>query len=504
MTAVVSHDPRTGEVVGTASPSSAAQVEETVARASAAASAIADASPGERRRWLHAVAVALEERVDEVAAVADRETGLGLERLSSEVGRAAGQLRFYGDVAAEGSYLDATLDTDDTGAVRLARINRPLGPVAVFGASNFPLAFSVLGNDTASALAAGCPVVAKAHDAHVSLSILVADIATAALLSAGAPEGALGVVAGFDAGVALVGDADVSAVGFTGSQAGGLALWRLANERPVPIPVYAEMGTVNPVVVTPAAAEDAASIAQGFVGSFTLGSGQYCTKPGLMFAPQQAAMPTKVADALRRLGPKPLMLTEGIAAALESGLAELEEAGADLVYATRTGGAGWAGAAAVLEVPLAALQSGSRLLEECFGPVVLVAEYDEPSEVVAAVGELQGCLAAAVFAATPDDPDAPEILSSLARIAGRVCVNEWTTGVAASWAQHHGGPWPATTQPATTSVGAAALRRWLRPVAYQAIPDRWLPQPLRAENPWRIPRRVNGSIVPVTELEPHG
>jgi NADP-dependent aldehyde dehydrogenase len=493
---VVSHDPRTGSVAGTVDATDVADVGRPVGRAQIAAAVTAAASPVERRRWLYAVAGALEDRVEEIVEIADRETGLGVERLTGEVGRTADQLRFYADVAVEGSYLEATIDTDDAGGARLAKVSHPLGPVAVFGASNFPLAFSVLGNDTASALAAGCPVIAKAHDAHVTLSVFLAEIARSALESAGAPQGTLDLVVGFDAGVALVRHAGVAAVGFTGSQAGGLALWRLANERAIAIPVYAEMGTVNPIVVTPTAACDADAIASGFVGSFTLGAGQYCTKPGLLFAPREASMPIRVASALRAAEAEPVMLTERIAALLKAGVEELQAAGAALVYATPARQAGWAGTAAVLTVPITAVTAGSRLLEECFGPVVLVVPYDDLEEVVAAVDELQGCLAASVFAAGPDDPDAAAFVRRLAATAGRVCLNEWTTGVGCSWAQHHGGPWPATTQPATTSVGAAALRRWVRPVAYQAVPDPWLPEPLQAANPWMISRRVNGVIEP--------
>ena len=499
MSPVVSHDPRTGSVVGAVDASTGPDVERCVMRAQAAAPVTAAASPAERRHWLYAIAGALEGRVQQIVEIADRETGLGVGRLTSEVGRAAGQLRFCGDVAVEGSYLDATIDTDDAGSVRLAKVSHPLGPVAVFGASNFPLAFSLLGNDTASALAAGCPIVAKAHDAHVTLSLFLADVAASALEAAGAPEGALDLVAGFDAGAALVAHAGVAAVGFTGSQAGGFALWRLANERPIVIPVYAEMGTVNPIVITPAAAADIGAIAAGFVGSFTLGSGQYCTKPGLLFAPRQASMPMRVAEALRGAEAEPVMLTERIAATLSSGVEELQAAGAGLVYATPARSAGWAGTAAVLTLPITSVKAGSRLLDECFGPVVLVVPYDDLGDVVEAINELQGCLAASVFAGGLDDPDAATFVRLLAQKAGRVCLNEWTTGVGCAWAQQHGGPWPATTQPASTSVGAAALRRWVRPVAYQGMPDAWLPKPLQAANPWAITRRVNGVIEQATK-----
>ena len=207
---------------------------------------MATGSPRQRRDWLHAVAAALEENTAELVELAEVETALGDTRLTSEVSRAAGQLRFYGDVAAEGSYLAATLDRPTSTTPGLARVNQPLGPVAVFGASNFPFAFGVLGNDFGSALAAGCPVVPKSHPAHPLLSDRLAEVARAALLDAGAPDGSLEMVVGYDAGLALVRDEGVAALAFTGSQAAGLALWRIANERRTVIPTYAGMGTVDP------------------------------------------------------------------------------------------------------------------------------------------------------------------------------------------------------------------------------------------------------------------
>ena len=250
------HDARTGTAVGRFPTSSAAHVRDVVARAASAAPAVAAASPDERRRWLVAVADALQDsrKAGELVRVADRETALGETRLTAELARCAGQLRFYGDVGAEASYLRVSVDHATDATPDLRRMQVPLGPVAVFGASNFPFAFGSLGNDTGSALAAGCPVVAKAHPAHPETSRLLGAVATEALVAAGAPDGAFGLVAGFEAGEALVRAPEVGAVAFTGSQRGGLSLWRLANQRDVVIPVYAEMGTVNPVVMTTGAA----------------------------------------------------------------------------------------------------------------------------------------------------------------------------------------------------------------------------------------------------------
>ncbi|WP_036488014.1 aldehyde dehydrogenase family protein [Nocardioides sp. Iso805N] len=482
-----SYRARDGVMVGRILDSSPEQTAESVDRACVAIRPLADTAPAQRRSWLDHLAAVLLDHRDELAALADAETALGMPRLTGEVERMAAQLRFYGDVAAEGSYLGVSVDTGPS----LVRVNQPLGPVAVFGASNFPFAFGVLGNDTASALAAGCPVVAKAHPAHALLSERLAELALQALREAGAPNGAFGMVRGLQAGADLVRAAGVAAVGFTGSQPGGLALWRLANEREIVIPVYAEMGTVNPAVLTArGAVARATEVAEGFVASFTLGSGQFCTKPGLLLAPAGRSMPEAVGRALTALAPHSTMLTRGIADAVQMGVKELMAAGAELVTAAPGPGTGWSADAAVLRVSTAALAQGGRLHQECFGPVALVVEYDDPQDLREALAGLQGSLTGTVFTdGTDTDPDAAWLMLALAGKVGRVTVNEWPTGVAWTWAQQHGGPWPATSRPEATSVGAAALDRWVRPVAYQGVPDHWLPPAGRADNPWRVPQR---------------
>ncbi|HEX6360989.1 aldehyde dehydrogenase family protein [Actinophytocola sp.] len=481
----VSYDARTGRVVEEIPTSTLSEVDAVLAAAAAVAPVAAATPPATRKSWLYAIAAALEvpETVDELVALADRETGLGEERLRMEVGRAPIQLRYYADVAVEGSYVDVTVDA---GPPRLARMRVPLGPVAVFGASNFPFLFSVLGTDTGSALAAGCPVVAKAHPAHPALSARLGELALAALASDDAPAGLFALVSGFDAGSRLVRSPNTAAVAFTGSQRGGLALWRMANERDVVIPVFAEMGTVNPVVVTPAGVSS--SLATGFVESFTRGTGQYCTKPGLLFAPAGSDMATQVTEALRGLAPSAWLLTSQIADAAVEGVGELVAAGGTIAGQVPAPESGWTAPATVLTVPIEKLTSGSRLLEECFGPVAIVTEYRDRAELEAALDELQGTLAAAVMAGDAD-PDVPWLVDRLSKLAGRVTVNDWPTGVAVSGAQHHGGPWPSTTNPATTSVGAAALTRFTRPVAYQNVPEAALPPALQESNPWHLPRR---------------
>ncbi|MFZ2503339.1 MAG: aldehyde dehydrogenase family protein, partial [Nocardioides sp.] len=316
-------------------------------------------------------------------------------------------------------------------------------------------------------------------------------------------DGTFAMVSGFAAGTALVQAPEIAALAFTGSQRGGMALWRAAAEREVVIPVYAEMGTVNPVVVTRAAAHARAeAVASGYVGSFTLGMGQFCTKPGLLLVPAGSGLAALVGQALTDAAPAGWLLTDGIAAGYAQGLGELTGAGATvLAEITAPGGggstgstAGWAAGARALGVPAGLIQRGSRLTEECFGPVGLVTEYADDAELAALLAALQGTLAACVMA-EPDDPQLPDLLEQLTPLAGRVAVNDWPTGVAFRWAQQHGGPWPATTVPSATSVGAAALDRFTRPVTYQSVPDAALPPTLQAANPWGLPRRVDGAWV---------
>jgi NADP-dependent aldehyde dehydrogenase len=494
VSSTVSRDPRTGEVVGTVRDSTPDEVAEAVGLAQTAAPLLAATPTAVRRQWLDALADALEHHVDELWALADRETALGETRLRGEVARVAAQLRFYGRAAEQGSFLGLDLDSATDTSPALVRVQRPVGPVAVFGASNFPFAFGVLGNDTGSALAAGCPVVTKAHPAHAALCERLAEIAELVLREQGAPRGTFALVRGFEAGTALVAHPGTGAVAFTGSQAGGMALLEASRRREVPVPVYAEMGTVNPTVLTRAVAttERLPEIAAGFVASFTLGSGQYCTKPGLLLVPAGSGAAQVVADALVAAVPAPVMLTEAIAAQVSTGVEALVAAGAEVVVRVESDAA-WGAPAVVLHAPASAFVRGSRLLEECFGAVVLVVEYADDAELTAVVDTLQGSLTAGLWAVA-DDPDGAAYLRLLEPGAGRVLVNGWPTGVAVGWAQTHGGPWPSTSDPRTTSVGAAALSRFVRPVTFQSVPDAWLPPEARAANPWRLPRRVDGVV----------
>ncbi|MCE1179344.1 MAG: aldehyde dehydrogenase family protein [Micrococcales bacterium] len=496
MTTDVSRSARTGEAGEEIAASAASDVQLALTAAREVAATLAATSPAQRRDWLIAVADAAQAATEQLVAVADQETGLGEARLSAEVAGMAGQTRFYTDVAAEGSWLGATLDPQTDTAPALGRVQMPLGPVAVFGASNFPFRFGTLGNDTSSAIAAGCPVIVKAHPAHPLTARLLGEIATGALRDAGAPEGTFAQLVGFEAGTALVAAPEIEAVAFTGSQRGGMALWEIANQRQRVIPVYAEMGTVNPVVVTRGGAgARLAEIASGFVGSFTLGMGQFCTKPGLLLAPSGSDAAAVVGQALESAAPQGWMLTEQIGHSAVAGIAELVDAGAQVVAQTPAAESGWTSPATVLRVEAADLIRGEeRLLEECFGPVALVVEYADDAERDAVLAALQGSLAAAVMPAGADDPEVPALVGALAGQVGRVTVGDWPTGVAFAWAQQHGGPWPATSIPSATSVGAAALDRFTRPVTFQSTPDAALPPALQAANPWGIPRRVGGRL----------
>ena len=492
----MSASPRTAAVVAGPPESLPREVQDAVIAAAAAAATIGETDPRVRRTWLHALADAVERAGDELVAVADDETALGEPRLRGELAKAAANARYYAEVGVRGDWLQARVEAvAGPPAIDLRRAQLPLGPVAVFGASNFPFQFGVVGHDTCSALAAGCPVVVKAHPAHQRLSARLAEVAGAALAAAGAPSGSFALVVGFEAGLALVDAPEVAAVGFTGSQRGGLALVERAGRRPRPIPVYAEMGTVNPVVVTVAGAARAEEIAEGFAGSFTLGLGQFCTKPGLLLVPRGSGLPEAVAARIAR-SEGGWLLSEAIAHSYAAAVRRLAEAGAVPTASGQAPAAGFAAAPHLLRAEVEDLQPGSPLLEECFGPVALVVEYDGLDQALTVLGRLQPSLAASVWAgrgepgSSDGDPDVAPLVRQLAGQVGRVIVDGWPTGVACADAMHHGGPWPTTSRPDATSVGAAALQRWTRPVAFQDVPDDALPPGLQDANPWHLIRDV--------------
>ena len=479
-------DPRTGEPVGEpVAETTDAEVDAVVAAAVAAAPAWgAQAEAGLRAEALEAVADALDAHAGELSVLADTETALGGERLIGEVARTTGQLRLFTQVLRDGGYADAVVSPAVGVVPDVRRVTRPVGPVAVFAASNFPFAFSVAGGDTASALAAGCPVVVKAHEGHPVTSDVTAEIVAGALASAGAPSGAFGLVHGVEAGLRLLRHPAIAAAGFTGSTAGGLALARIAAERPVPIPFYGELGSVNPSIVLPGAAFSRPSaIATGYAGSLTLGTGQFCTNPGLLFVPEDVGLLTAISEAVGASAGG-AMLTGRIFAGYEDAVAEAaDHPGVTELAAGQPGPGPWGATPRVFQLTLKEFAADIAVLSrERFGPAGLVITYPSVEDLLPVLAALAGNLVGTVHLDTDSAQDielARQVIAVLEHVAGRIVCNGWPTGVAVVAAQHHGGPFPATTVPAYTSVGTAAIRRWLVPVAYQNFPAELLPAALR-------------------------
>ncbi|MFE0464343.1 aldehyde dehydrogenase (NADP(+)), partial [Kitasatospora sp. NPDC058965] len=472
---VQGYAPRTGEPYG--SPVPATTPEQAAAVCTDLAGheqAWADAPRADRARALDLIADELDSHAAELTELADAETALGRPRLTGEIARTTGQLRLFAELLREGGYQGVVVEPAEGARPDLRRIKRPTGLVAVFAASNFPFAFSVAGGDTASALAAGCPVVVKAHEAHPLTARRTAELVRGALDRAGAPP-VFALVHGVEAGVALVRHPAVTGVGFTGSTRGGLALAELCARRPVPIPFYGELGSVNPVVVLPgAAARDAAGLAQGYAGSLTLGVGQFCTNPGLAFVPQDDGLLAEFAKAVAQTGGGP-MLSARIHAGYAAGVAQLlDRPGVRLLAEGRAGEGPWAGTPALVAIPGELFDAEPEFFtEERFGPVGVLVLGDTLADAAGRVAACPGSLTVSVHLDTADPADlaaAQRVLAVARRRAGRLVVNGWPTGVAVSRAQHHGGPFPAGTSAAHTSVGTAAIERWLVPVVYQDCP----------------------------------
>ncbi|AQA01193.1 aldehyde dehydrogenase (NADP(+)) [Mycobacterium sp. MS1601] len=454
-----------------------------------------------RARFLESVASNIEAISAVLIPRASAETGLPQARITGEVGRTCGQLRLFAAVLREGSWNGARIDPaqpDRTPAPRADIRQRtvPLGPVAVFGASNFPLAFSVAGGDTASALAAGCPVVVKAHDAHPGTSELVGRAVTKAVADAGLPAGTFSLLfgSGRELGTALVTDARIKAVGFTGSRSGGTALVAAAAARPEPIPVYAEMSSINPVfLLAGALSARADELGAAFVGSLTMGSGQFCTNPGLVIAVDGPDLDTFVAsatDALAQAAPTP-MLTPNIAKSYAEGVRDLEGA-ADLVARGRDGDSPTACRAALFSADAASFLASEVLQAEVFGASSLVIRCADSDEMASVASKLEGQLTATVHTDDSDVAEAARLLPVLELKAGRILFNGWPTGVEVGYAMVHGGPFPATSDARTTSVGAKAIERFLRPVAYQDVPKALLPSAIADGNPDNLWRLIDG------------
>jgi NADP-dependent aldehyde dehydrogenase len=499
-------DPATGRTGARFVEASPADVGAAVEAAEAAFAAPALRERSARAALLRDAAGRLRAAGDEIVAVAEAETGLAEGRLRTELERTAGQLEAFAALLDAGDYVEAILDSADPGATPIPRpdVRRmlvPIGPVAVFGASNFPLAFSTAGGDTASALAAGCPVVVKGHPSHPGTGEVVARELRAAVAAAGLPPGTFGhlLAAGVEVGEALVDAPGIAAVAFTGSTAGGRAILDRAARRPVPIPVYAEMGSINPIVVTEAALQARAdAIADGLVAAVATSGGQLCTKPGVVFVPRGAAgddFAAAVGGRLAATEPSVLLnerLRDGLSAAVERLAEDAEPLGSAPGPAA---GAGFRHQPAAFEASAAAVAGGSPLLEEHFGPVVILLRYAAREELLAALERIEGQLTGTIHAQPETDAELLAVLSErLAARAGRVIYDGFPTGVAVTHGMHHGGPYPATSAPAHTSVGMTAIRRFLRPVAWQNAPQAVLPPELRDGNPLGLWRRVDGEL----------
>jgi len=481
----------------------------------AATAAAADAYPSfstldpeTHAGFLEAIADNIEAIGDELIVRAGQETGLPAARLQGERARTTGQLRLFASVVRQGDFRGVRIDPALPERTPLPRADIrqrqiPLGPVAVFGASNFPLAFSTAGGDTASALAAGCPVVFKAHNAHPGTGELVGQAIVKAVRDAGLHPGVFSLIygPGSSIGQALVADPAIKAVGFTGSQSAGIALMRTAAARPEPIPVYAEMSSLNPVFVFPGAlngsAEQIDALAQQYVTAVTGSSGQLCTSPGLLFAPAGEAG-DKLAAAVGRAVSAcagQTMLTAGIAGSWNTGAEALGSA--DNVTVVGQGTAGPtenAPAPTIFGTSIADFVGNHVLHAEIFGAASLVIRYSTTEELIEATNRIEGQLTASLQLTEEDYPTAARLLPALEQKVGRIIVNGWPTGVEVGHAMVHGGPFPATSDTRTTSVGTLAINRFLRPVAYQNLPQELLPAPLQDANPWHLNRRIDGTV----------
>jgi NADP-dependent aldehyde dehydrogenase len=494
-------DPRTGELGPSYEEASPQDVRAAVTAASAVHRSGALRDRSKRSALLRGAAARLRAAGDEIIAVCEAETGLPeVPRLRSELERTCGQLEAFAAIVDAGDDAEAIIDHPDPEAKPIPkpdvrRMRVPLGPVAVFGASNFPLAFSTAGGDTASALAAGCPVIVKGHPSHPGTGELVARELSAAVAGAGLPAGTFAHLpaAGVEVGEALVDAPEIAAVGFTGSFNAGKALFDRAARREVPIPVYAEMGSINPIVVTEAALRERGErIAEGLTASVSSFGGQLCTKPGVVFVPAGEAGDAFAADLAARLdaADPQVLLNERLRDALRSGLARLEGQARQLGEASPPDGPGFRHQPAAYEAPAAELTP--ELLEEHFGPVVLLLRHGSREELLAALEQIEGQLTGSLHAEPGED--VADVVAALGARAGRVVFNGFPTGVAVTFGMHHGGPYPATTSPLHTSVGMTAVQRFTRPIAFQDAPAEVLPPELREENPLGIRRRVDGAF----------
>lgn len=462
-----------------------------------------ETSPEPRAQFLETIAEEIEELGDILIERAVLESGLPHSRIQGERTRTCNQLRLFAKTVRKGEWIDVRVDPalpdrQPMPRVDLRQRHVALGPVAVFGASNFPLAFSVAGGDTASALAAGCPVIVKAHSAHPGTSELVGYAIQSAIKRCSMPEGVFSLIfgSGLEVGQALVAHPHIKAAGFTGSRSGGLALWGIAQSRPEPIPFYAEMSSINPVFPLPAALETRGRQMGGdFVNSLNMGAGQFCTNPGLIIAIKSPGLDSFVdaAGEAIRTSSAQTMLTPGIHQAYESSVKKLISSGKVQEVALGKKGGGPNQCQTGLFITSAShFLDDQTLQDEVFGATSLIVECQDESELHRVAESMEGQLTATLQMEDDDTKIAQKLLPILERRAGRILANGWPTGVEVCDSMVHGGPFPATSDSRTTSVGTAAIFRFLRPVCYQNLSDALLPEPLRGANPLALKRLVNG------------
>ncbi len=505
--AIYAINPATGEQLEPAFlGGGAVEVEQACSLANDAFDFYRETSLDVRATFLEVIAKNLIEDGSQIVERAMLETGLPKARLEGELGRTTNQLKLFAEEVRAGRWLGARIDTAIPDRQPLPRSDIrmrfiPLGPVVVFGASNFPLAFSVAGGDTVSALAAGCPVIVKAHSAHPGTSELVGKAIQKAIADCKMPEGTFSMLfgSGNDIGTALVSDPRVKAVGFTGSRAGGVALMKLASERPEPIPVYAEMSSINPVYLMPKAlTKRGSAIAQGFVNSLLMGSGQFCTNPGLLIvkdSPELTSFIKEVSDAISAVIPT-TMLTPGIHKAYEAGVAKLSENKNVKSEAKAQTPVGPNQCQAQLFTTTAqAFLTDHALRDEVFGSSSLLIKCQSDEEILQVTQSLEGQLTATIQMDPEDDLSlVKKLLVNLEKKVGRILFNGYPTGVEVCHSMVHGGPFPATSDSRATSVGTQAISRFLRPVSYQDTPQNLLPEAIRDQGDLSIPILINGKL----------
>ncbi|BAU94856.1 ketoglutarate semialdehyde dehydrogenase [Corynebacterium suranareeae] len=495
---ITGFDPRTNaRLEPSYSLASSAQLRKATTAAKRAFQSYRLTSPELRADFLNSIADNIDALTEEIVQRASLETGLTPARLTGEVARTSNQLRLFATTVKSGEFHRVRIERGPRVDLRQRHI--PLGPVAVFGASNFPLAFSTAGGDTASALAAGCPVVFKAHNAHPGTAELVGQAVLGAVEKHGLDAGVFNLVygRGVEIGQELAADPAIQAIGFTGSRQGGLALMHTAFNRPVPVPVFAEMSATNPVFVFPGALADlesSTSLAAAFTASITGSSGQLCTKPGLVFVPRGVA-----GDAFVQLVASEFagttgqtMLTKGIAEAWQRGVDNLEKQPGVGIRAHGKPGAGEnAPGPVVFESDIQTLLNNAVLQEEIFGAASLIVRYDSPEQLHEAALVLEGQLTATIHSSQDDFGEVTQLIPLLEDLAGRILFGGWPTGVEVGHAVIHGGPFPATSNAQSTSVGTLAIERFMRPISYQSFPAELLPDPVSDPNKWAVPREID-------------